>query len=77
MQVTIHEAKSHFSRLIAAVERDVEEEIARRDKPDLVILFVRAMVADRSGTVGGRNWAVMFSVGDRLIALIENAVFRH
>jgi prevent-host-death family protein len=33
MQVTIHEAKTHLSRLIAAVERGGEVIIARRDKP--------------------------------------------
>jgi len=32
MQVTIHEAKTHLSRLIAAVERGEEVVIARRDK---------------------------------------------
>ncbi len=33
MQVTIQEAKTHLSRLIAAVERGEEVVIARRDKP--------------------------------------------
>lgn len=33
MRVTIHEAKTHLSRLIAAVERGEEVVIARRDKP--------------------------------------------
>ena len=33
MQVTIHEAKTHLSKLIAAVERGQEVVIARRDKP--------------------------------------------
>jgi prevent-host-death family protein len=33
MQVTIHEAKTHLSRLIAAVERGEEVIISRRDKP--------------------------------------------
>lgn len=33
MQVTIHEAKTHLSRLIAAVERGEEVVIARRHKP--------------------------------------------
>ena len=33
MQVTIHEAKTQLSRLIAAVERGEEVIIARRDKP--------------------------------------------
>ena len=33
MQVTIHEAKTQLSRLIAAVERGEEVIISRRDKP--------------------------------------------
>jgi prevent-host-death family protein len=33
MQLTIYEAKTHLSRLIAAVERGEEVVIARRDKP--------------------------------------------
>jgi prevent-host-death family protein len=33
MQVTIHEAKTQLSKLIAAVERGEEVVIARRDKP--------------------------------------------
>ena len=33
MEVTIHEAKTHLSRLIAAVERGEEVIISRRDKP--------------------------------------------
>lgn len=33
MQVTIHEAKTQLSKLIAAVERGEEVIIARRDKP--------------------------------------------
>jgi prevent-host-death family protein len=33
MQVSIHEAKTQLSRLIAAVERGEEVVIARRDKP--------------------------------------------
>jgi antitoxin (DNA-binding transcriptional repressor) of toxin-antitoxin stability system len=33
MRVPIHEAKTHLSRLIAAVERGEEVIISRRDKP--------------------------------------------
>jgi prevent-host-death family protein len=33
VQVTIHEAKTHLSRLIAAVERGEVVVIARRDQP--------------------------------------------
>jgi len=39
MQVTIHEAKTHLSRLIAAVERGEEVVIARREKP--VVRLIR------------------------------------
>jgi prevent-host-death family protein len=33
MRVSIHQAKTHLSKLIAAVERGEEVVIARRDKP--------------------------------------------
>jgi len=36
-QVNIHEAKTHFSELIAAVERGEEIVIARRGKPVAVV----------------------------------------
>jgi antitoxin (DNA-binding transcriptional repressor) of toxin-antitoxin stability system len=42
MQVTIHEAKTHLSRLIAAVERGEEVIISRRDKP---VVELRALLA--------------------------------
>jgi antitoxin (DNA-binding transcriptional repressor) of toxin-antitoxin stability system len=42
MQVTIHEAKTHLSRLIAAVERGEEVVIARRDKPVVELRAVDA-----------------------------------
>ncbi len=41
MQVTIHEAKTHLSRLIAAVERGEEVIIARRDKPVVRLVIER------------------------------------
>ena len=41
MQVTIHEAKTHLSRLIAAVKRGEEVVIARRDKP---VVELRALI---------------------------------
>jgi antitoxin (DNA-binding transcriptional repressor) of toxin-antitoxin stability system len=41
MQVTIHEAKTHLSRLIAAVERGEEVVIARRDKPVVRLVIER------------------------------------
>lgn len=42
MQVTIHEAKTHLSRLIAAVERGEEVIISRRDKPVVELRAVEA-----------------------------------
>ncbi len=41
MQVTLHEAKTHLSRLIAAVERGEEVVIARRDKPVVRMVIVK------------------------------------
>ena len=41
MQVTIHEATTHLSRLIAAVERGEEVVIARRDKPVVRLVIER------------------------------------
>lgn len=51
MQVTIHEAKTQLSRLIAAAERGEEVIIARRDKPVVRL----SMVEDYSGKtrIGG------------------------
>jgi prevent-host-death family protein len=42
MQVTIHEAKTHLSRLIAAVERGEQVIISRRDKPVVELRAVEA-----------------------------------
>ncbi len=42
MRVTIHEAKTHLSRLIAAVERGEEVIISRRDKPVVELRAVEA-----------------------------------
>jgi antitoxin (DNA-binding transcriptional repressor) of toxin-antitoxin stability system len=54
MQVTIHEAKTHLSRLIAAVERGEEVVIARRDKPVVEIrLLAPAPEVKRSRGCGG------------------------
>lgn len=51
MQVSIHEAKTQLSRLIAAAERGEEVIIARRDKPVVRL----SMVEDFSGKtrIGG------------------------
>ena len=48
MQVTIHEAKTHLSRLIAAVERGEEVVIARRDKPVVRLVIERPEKPKRS-----------------------------
>ena len=45
-QVNIHEAKTHFSELIAAVERGEEVMIARRGKP-----VAKLSLADLSGAL--------------------------
>lgn len=51
MQVSIHEAKTQLSRLIAAAERGEEVIIARRDKPVVRL----SMIAEFSGKtrIGG------------------------
>jgi len=50
MQVTIHQAKTHLSRLIAAVERGEEVVIARRKKP--VVRLVIEQPAEPRRTLG-------------------------
>lgn len=41
MQVSIHEAKTQLSKLIAAVERGEEVVIARRDKPVVSLNLIK------------------------------------
>ena len=54
MQVTIHEAKTHLSRLIAAVERGEEVIIARRDKPVVRLVIEKEEKPKRSlGALAG------------------------
>ena len=48
MQVTIHEAKTHLSRLIAAVERGEVVVIARRDKPVVRLVIESPVKPKRS-----------------------------
>ncbi|MDP3851331.1 MAG: type II toxin-antitoxin system prevent-host-death family antitoxin [Luteolibacter sp.] len=48
MQVTIHEAKTHLSRLIAAVERGEEVVISRRDKPVVRLVMEKREKPKRS-----------------------------
>lgn len=53
MRVTIHEAKTHLSRLIAAVEAGEEVIIARRDKP--VARLVKEEAATGKRVLGWGN----------------------
>lgn len=57
MQVTIHEAKTQLSKLIAAVERGEEVIIARRDKP-VVSLNIVANYSGKTriGGLKGKNF---------------------
>jgi prevent-host-death family protein len=52
MQVTIHEAKTQLSKLIAAVERGEEVIIARRDKPVVKMVAADPEPPDRKGALG-------------------------
>jgi prevent-host-death family protein len=57
MQVTIHEAKTQLSRLIAAVERGEEVIIARRDKPVVRLSMVEEFSGKtRIGGLKGRKF---------------------
>ncbi len=49
MQVSIHEAKSQLSKLIAAVERGEEVIIARRDKPVVSLNLIKPFKGSRIG----------------------------
>lgn len=51
MQVTIHEAKTHLSKLIVAVENGEEVVIARRDKP--VVRLVQEPAKQPKRVLGG------------------------
>lgn len=56
MKVTIHEAKTQLSKLIAAVERGEEVIIARRDKPVARLSPVAAFAGiTRIGGLKGRK----------------------
>jgi prevent-host-death family protein len=57
MQVTIHEAKTQLSRLIAAAERGEEVIIARRDKPVVRLSMVEEFSGKtRIGGLKGRKF---------------------
>ena len=49
MQVSIHEAKTQLSKLIAAVERGEEVVIARRDKPVVSLNLIKSFKGTRIG----------------------------
>lgn len=50
--VTIHEAKTHLSRLIAEVENGEEIVIARRDQPVVRLALLEKPKVDRSRAFG-------------------------
>ncbi len=57
MQVTIHEAKTQLSRLIAAAERGEEVIIARRDKPVVRLSMIEKFSGKtRIGGLKGRKF---------------------
>lgn len=66
MQVTIHEAKTHLSRLIAAVERGEEVVIARRDKP------VARLVLEKEEKPKRRLGALAGHMSDELLEHLTN-----
>ena len=54
-QVNIHEAKTHFSRLIAAVEQGEEIVVARYGQPIARIVAIRPPAASRKpGSAKGK-----------------------
>jgi len=54
-QVNIHEAKTHFSRLIAAVEQGEEVVVARHGRPIARIVAIRPSAAPRQpGSAKGK-----------------------
>ncbi len=57
MQVTIHEAKTQLSKLIAAAERGEEVIISRRDKPVVKLTMVEGFAGKtRIGGLKGRKF---------------------
>lgn len=57
MQVSIHEAKTQLSRLIAAAERGEEVIIARRDKPVVRLSTIGAFTGKtRIGGLKGKKF---------------------
>lgn len=64
MQVTIHEAKTQLSRLIAAMERGEEVVISRRDKP--VARLVPAQMGKSKRRIGFLAGKMPLEAVDRL-----------
>lgn len=57
MQVTIHEAKTQLSRLIAAAERGEEVIISRRDKPVVKLSLIEEFAGKtRIGGLKGQKF---------------------
>ena len=56
MQVNLHEAKTHLSRLIDAVEAGEEVVVARRKKPVARILPLDRRKPERIGVLAGRPY---------------------
>jgi len=55
MQVTIYEAKTQFSKLIAAVEKGEEIIVSRRNQPVARITAIRRKGLKRIGVLSGKK----------------------
>jgi prevent-host-death family protein len=65
MQVTIHEAKTQLSKLIAAAERGEEIIIARRDKPVVKLSMIEEYSGKtRIGGLKGRKFKMSATFDD-------------
>ena len=65
MQVTIHEAKTQLSKLIAAAERGEEIIIARRDKPVVRLSMIEEYSGKtRIGGLKGRKFKMSAKFDD-------------
>jgi len=60
MEVSLHDAKTHLSRLIEAVEGGEEVVVSRRNKPVARIVPASVTCSRRIGTLAGRP----FRMGD-------------
>lgn len=65
MQVTIHQAKTQLSRLIAAAERGEEVIISRRDKPVVRLSMIEGFSGKtRIGGLSGRKFTMSAKFDD-------------